>query len=478
MAERATLGDPRVAGPRIAGPRIAGLRPGRPFIHRVGVIGGRPEHFDARGLPAGLAIDARSGVISGRCSVVGRQRVDLTCTTDVGLATGVLTLVVGDRIALTPPMGWNSWNAFGPELDEDRIRRAAEALIRTGLADHGFTTVNLDDGWQGGRDRFGRPVAHDGFGDPRRLTDDLHASGLRVGIYSSPGPLTCAGFAGSAGHETIDAATWAAWGFDYLKYDWCSYRPPGWTDGAPIDRPGRMAPYRTMRAALDAVDRDIVYSLCQYGRDEVWRWGGRVGGDLWRTTGDIEDTWASVAGIGFGQAGLDGFAGRGRWNDPDMLVLGVVGWGTATARQTRLSADEQRTHLTLWCLLAAPLLLGCDLDRMDASTLELLTNDEVLAVDQDPLGRQGSRAWSAGSSEAWLRPLIGRRWALGLFNRGDADADVGVSWADVGLPKGARLAIRDLWARRDLGIGDGWSTRLPAHGSALLRLEDTGRRWR
>jgi alpha-galactosidase len=459
----------------LAGPRIAGLRPGRPFIHRVGVVGDRARRFAAEGLPAGLAIDPRTGVIGGRTAGRGRHRVRLSVETDRGAAAGTLTLEVGARIALTPPMGWNSWNAFGPELDEDRVRRAAEGLVSSGLAEHGFTTVNLDDGWQGGRDRFGRPVAHEGFGDLRRLTDDLHALGLRVGIYSSPGPLTCAGFAGSAGHEAIDAATWADWGVDFLKYDWCSYRPPGWTDGRSIGRPERMAPYRVMRAALDGVDRDIVYSLCQYGRDEVWRWGGRVGGDLWRTTGDIEDTWDSMAGIGFGQAGLERFAGPGRWNDPDMLVLGVVGWGTATARPTRLTPDEQRTHMTLWCLLAAPLLLGCDLDRLDESTLELLTNDEVLEVDQDPLGRGASRVRADGEREVWLRPLTGRRWAVGLFNRGDREAEVGVDWAELGLPADSTLAIRDLWTRRELGAADGWSVRLPAHGSALLRLERPGR---
>ena len=452
--------------PRVNPPFVVGLRPGRPFVHRVPIAGSRPLEVDGHGLPAGLSIDRASGFIGGRTSARGRHRVSVTARNAAGEASATITLAVGDRLALTPPMGWNSFNRFGCEIDEAKVRAAAEALVAAGLADHGFAYVNIDDGWQGGRDHRGRIHAHEGFGDLRGLTDDLHAMGLRVGIYSSPGPRTCGGFEGSLGHEADDAATFAAWGFDYLKYDWCSMRE---IERSP-DRAAWIAPYRRMRDALDASGRDIVHSICQYGKGDVWRWGARAGGHLWRTTPDIDDSWASVESIGFGQAGLERWAGPGRWNDPDMLVVGVVGWGTQSARPTLLTPDEQRTHISLWTLLAAPLLLGCDLTMLDAPTLELLTNHEVLAIDQDPLGRQATRVAVASAGEAWLRPLAGGAWALGLFNRADSTSSVGVEWAAIGLP--SELAVHDVWARRNLGTArEGLERHVPSHGSALLRLD-------
>jgi alpha-galactosidase len=300
----------------------------------------------------------------------------------------------------------------------------------------------------------------------RRLTDDLHAIGLRVGIYSSPGPTTCCDFPGSLGHEAEDAATFVAWGIDYLKYDWCGMRRVV----REPDRAAWVAPYRLMSESLVASGRNIVHAICQYGMGDVWRWAARAGGHLWRTTPDIDDSWDSVEAIGFGQAGLERWSGPGRWNDPDMMVVGIVGWGTGTARPSLLTPDEQLTHVTLWALLAAPLLLGCDLTNLGAQTLELLTNDDVIAIDQDPLGRQASRVAADGSGEAWLRPLAGGAWALGLFNRGDRPASVGVEWGSIALP--ATVRARDVWARSDLGaLRTGHQASIPAHGTVLLRLE-------
>jgi alpha-galactosidase len=451
--------------PAIAPPHIVGLRPGRPFVHRVGVIGGAPIRMAAAGLPPGLVLDPVIGVIGGSTDRRGRHRVAVTATTAEGEARATIVLAVGERLALAPPMGWNSFNRFGCEIDEDKVRAAAEALVASGLADRGFTYVNIDDGWQGGRDRRGRLNPHDGFRDMRRLTDDLHAMGLRVGIYSSPGPLTCCDFPGSMGHEQQDARTFAEWGIDYLKYDWCGMR-------SLISAPSRrqwMAPYRLMSDALATSGRDIVHAICQYGKGSVWRWAARAGGQLWRTTPDIDDSWETVERIGFGQAGLARWSGPGRWNDPDMMVVGTVGWGTGGARATRLTTDEQRTHVTLWALLAAPLLLGCDLPSLDAATRALLANEEVIAIDQDPLGRQAEPVAVEGTNEAWLRPLAGGDWALGLFNRGDRAASVGVEWSAIGLP--SAVGGRDVWARADLGrLDGGHQATVPAHGSLLLRL--------
>jgi alpha-galactosidase len=376
-----------------------------------------------------------------------------------------IMLVVGDAISLTPPLGWNSWNAFGVAIDEDEVRRQATAILHTGLADRGFTTVNIDDGWQGERDRRGRLQPNAKFGDLGRLCDDLHGLGLRVGIYSSPGETTCGGLPGSAGHEIEDAVSFAGWGFDYLKYDWCSAGPID--DGSPVDVIA--APYARMRAALDRVERDIVYHVCEYGIGEVWAWArDMVGANAWRTTSDIEDTWASVEGIGFGQADLAPFAGPGGWNDPDMLVVGRVGGGWyQPMRETRLTPDEQRSHLGLWAMLAAPMLLGCDLTALDGQTLAMLQNEEVVAVNQDALGHQARQVRASGSFEIWRKDLADGHAAIGVFNRGDGGA-VGVDWREIGLAAPAN--VRDLWAGRDLDAPTGIGATLPRHGSMLLRV--------
>ena len=381
--------------------------------------------------------------------------------------SATFTIVGGDRkLALTPPMGWNSWNVWGPSVDAQKVRSAADWMVKSGLAAHGYQYINIDDGWAGARDANGEIHANEKFNDMKALADYVHGKGLKLGIYSSPGPKTCGGYIGTHQHEVQDAATYAKWGIDYLKYDWCYYSEVATGDG--LDK--LQKPYRLMREALDECGRDIVYSICQfaYDRGHVWEWGAEIGGNLWRTTIDIADTWASMSEIGFTTADKGKYAGPGHWNDPDMLVVGMVGWGPSL-RPTRLKRNEQITHITLWSLLAAPMLTGCDLSRLDEFTLDLLSNDEVIAVDQDPLGRPARRVSLNGDLEVWARPLSDGRHAVGLFNRGYIGETVTLDWSDLGLE--GKQPVRDLWRRKNLGLRDSrFSADVPAHGVVLVAI--------
>ena len=452
------------AQPRINAARVVGVRPGSPFLFTIPATGERPMAFSADKLPAGLQLDPASGMITGVIKEKGVHNVKVRARNARGTAQRALKLVCGNTIALTPPMGWNSWNCFGCDVNEANVRAAADAMVASGLIQHGWTYINIDDCWEAGRDADGNVQSNQKFPDMKALTDYVHSKGLKIGLYSSPGPKTCAGHEGSYKHEEQDARRYAEWGFDYLKYDWCSY-------GGIVPNPdhdGFMKPYRVMRAALDRAPRDIVFSLCQYGMDNVWTWGAEVGGNCWRTTGDITDTWSSMSGLGFGQAGHEKFAGPGHWNDPDMLVVGYVGW-SAKVRPTRLSPNEQYTHISLWCLLCSPLLIGCDMTRLDEFTLNLLTNDEVLDVSQDPLGRQAARVAKQGSLEVWAKDLEDGSKAVGLFNRGEEDAPLTVKWSDIGL-SGTQV-VRDLWRQQGLGKFSGqFQVQVPRHGVVLVKV--------
>jgi alpha-galactosidase len=450
--------------PRINGARVFGVRPGAPFLFTVAATGERPMTFSANGLPAGLQLDPETGHITGTLARQGAYHVTLRAQNRLGTAKRSLKIVCGDLIALTPPMGWNSWNGFGCDVTEGNVRAAADAMVSSGLLNHGWTYINIDDCWEGGRDAEGKILSNEKFPDMKALTDYVHSKGLKIGLYSSPGPKTCAGHEGSYKHELLDAQRYAEWGFDYLKYDWCSY---GGIAPHP-DHAQLMKPYQVMRAALDQVHRDILFSLCQYGMGKVWEWGAQVGGNCWRTTGDISDTWSSMSGIGFSQAGHEKYAGPGHWNDPDMLVVGYVGW-SAHVRPTRLTPNEQYTHISLWCLLSAPLLIGCDMTKLDAFSMGLLANDEVLDVNQDPLGRQAARIAKHGSIEIWAKDLEDGSKAVGLFNRGEDETAATVTWAELGL-KGKHV-VRDLWRQKDLGrFGDHFQTSVPRHGVVLVKI--------
>jgi alpha-galactosidase len=355
-------------------------------------------------------------------------------------------------LAKTPPMGWNSWNKFAGRIDDATVRGIADAMASNGMKEAGYLYINIDDTWEAGRDAQGNIQTNKKFPDMKALADYVHSKGLKLGIYSSPGPNTCAGYEGSYGHEEQDARTYAKWGIDYLKYDWCGARILYTDEEMP-------AVYQKMGEALRKSGRPIVYSLCQYGRFDVWKWGPEVGGNLWRTTGDIRDTWESMTRIGFGQNDLAQYARPGHWNDPDMLEIGNGG----------MTGDEYRTHMSLWAILAAPLLAGNDLRSMTPEVLSILTNRELIAVNQDKLGKQGSRIWKSGDNEIWSRPLAGGATAVAIFNRGAQAASLTVKWSDLGIafqPK-----ARDLWLQKDLAVqGNTFSANIPSHGVLMLRV--------
>jgi alpha-galactosidase len=360
--------------------------------------------------------------------------------------------IAPDGLAATPPMGWSSWNKFAEHIDDRTIRAMADAMVSSGLRDAGYVYVNIDDGWQGTRGADGELQPNAKFPDMKALADYVHSKGLRLGIYSSPGLKTCAGYTGSYGHVEQDAHTFARWGVDYLKYDLCS----GEWQYADADAVKRT--YYQMGAALKATGRPILYSLCEYGRFDVASWGRSVGGHLWRTTGDITDDYRSMSDIGFVRNPRFGHAGPGGWNDPDMLEIGNGG----------MSHDEYITHMTLWAMSAAPLLMGHDLRTTGPAALALLSNRAVIAVDQDAKGVQGKAVRVAGVQEVWAKPLANGHVAIALFNRGERAERVKFSPGDAGF--GQLTAIRDLWRDAEIKL-ETTELEIPAHGAALLEVE-------
>ena len=363
-------------------------------------------------------------------------------------------------LAARPPMGWNSWNHFRDKVDDASVRAQAEAMVSSGMRDAGYTYINIDDTWEGERDASGNIQTNSKFPDMKALADFVHSKGLKLGIYSSPGAKTCAKFEGSLGHELQDARTYAAWGIDYLKYDLCGLRTE--MRAAPTPEAAHkimVDAYIKMRDALRNTGRPIVYSLCQYGNDAVWEWGTTVGGNLWRTTGDISDKYAKMAEIGFSQAGLARFAGPGHWNDPDMLEVGNGG----------MTAEEYRTHMSLWAILAAPLLAGNDLSKMTPETVALLTNRDVIAVDQDAAGKQGDRVSAEGPIEIWVRSLAEGSKAVGIFNRHPSEMTTVVDFHKLGFTRAVKA--KDLWLAKDLGsINAPYTAKIPGHGVLFLRV--------
>ncbi len=321
------------------------------------------------------------------------------------------------------------------------------------MRDAGYVYVNIDDTWEGIRDSQGRLQPNHKFPDMKALADYVHSKGLKLGIYSSPGPRTCGGYPGSYGHEKQDAQTFAAWGIDYLKYDWCSA-------GSIYKNDQLQAVYQKMGEALSATGRPITFSLCEYGLEQVQKWGPAVGGNLWRTTDDIRDNWSSMITNAHRQIDTASYAGPGHWNDPDMLEVG----------NGHMTDDEYRTHMSLWSLLAAPLLAGNDVRQMSEATKDILLNREVIAIDQDPLGKQATRILQEGETETWLKPLADGSIAVGIINLGHESTLVTVNAANLKLPRPVKNA-RDLWLHQTLIFTNGaYSTRIPAHGVLLLRI--------
>ena len=392
-------------------------------------------------------------LLSGRAMVHGTAAAQEPALAGAGAS-------VDAGLALTPPMGWNSWNHFGCKIDEKVIRDTADALASSGMRDAGYRYLVIDDCWHGARDAHG-DIQADAARFPsgiKALADYVHSKGLKFGIYSDAGTKTCAGRPGSRGHEFQDAAQYARWGVDYLKYDWCN-----------TSTQNAQASYRIMREALNQTGRPVVFSLCEWGTAKPWLWAGEGIGNLWRTTGDITDRWEGKRGYSNGvmtivdlNEPLYSYAGPGHWNDPDMLEVGNGG----------MTPDEYRAHFSLWAMMAAPLIAGNDVAHMDATTRSILMNREVIAVDQDSLGHAGRRVRREGDLEVWSRELSNGDRAVLLLNRGPSAAPFRFSWAEVGLPASLRLQLHDLWQGRDLGphTGSFTAASVPSHGVVMLVL--------
>lgn len=476
--DRGILTPPAPETPRINGPSRFGVRPNSPFLYAIPATGERPMTFSVDQLPSGLTLDAATGQITGSLTTSGTYPVVFRAKNNLGSAERTFQIVAGDEISLTPPMGWNSWNCWAEGVDQEKVLRSAKALVDSGLNQHGWNYVNMDDTWQGMRTGPDHALlANEKFPDMKGLGEAIHGMGLRMGIYSTPWITSYAGFTGgsadnpdgywsrealphagrrigSHSFSVPDARQWAAWGVDYLKYDWL---------------PNRVPETKDMADALRSSGRDIVFSLSNDAPFE-----GAAGytplANCWRITGDITDNWNSLVHSGFNQTRWEPYAKPGHWNDPDMLIVGRVGWGK-TPHPTHLTPDEQYTHISLWCLLAAPLLLGCDLEKLDHFTLGLLTNDEVLAVDQDALGRQATRVSGDDTllTDIYAKPMEDGTWAVGLFNRGKDAATVKALWSDLHLL--GPQPVRDLWRQKDLGtFKDEFSTTVPSHGIVLVRI--------
>lgn len=439
-------GGPPAGGPPAGAPPAGGPPSGGPPARAGGAGGPALAGLPAMNLPQTLIARRGTPTPSYKAGPVDYKTLPT-------LELPALKALPVNKLAMKPPMGWNSWNKFHTQIDDKAVRGIADALVASGMRDAGYVYVNIDDGWEGARDSNGVLQPNANFPDMKALADYVHSKGLKLGLYSSPGPRTCGGFEGSYGHEQIDAKTWASWGIDYLKYDWCSASRI-WQNT------DMRAVYQRMGEAIRAAGRPMVYSLCQYGLAGVESWGPQVGGNLWRTTGDIFDNWMAMIQNISAQDARAGSAAPGHWNDPDMLEIGNGG----------MTATEYRAHFSLWAIAAAPLIAGNDVRALDADTRDILLNKEVIAVNQDRSGNQGRRVAQQGEIDIWLRNLSGGAYALAVVNRGNAAADVTAKWSELNLP--ANLSARDLWLHRDLGrLADGYQGRIPAHGVTMLRLK-------
>ena len=497
------LTPPAKEEPRINGADIWGVRPGHPVIFRVATSGIRPMKFSAKGLPDGVTLDA-NGVLRGVApKTPGNYDIEVTAQNAKGKAVRTIRLAIGDTIALTPPMGWNSWNTLCYRLTADKAKAAAKAMDESGLADHGWAYINLDDWWEmnnsgcprvemrkkdfGGRedvigparDAAGKIIPNRSFPDMKGLTDYIHSLGLKAGLYSSPGPLTCGKCEGSYGHELQDAESWAEWGFDYIKYDWCSYgdifkKENGFRPQALAKNkfhPGFAKPYRLMGDCLKKQKRDILYSFCQYGMAEAEKWARDTGANCWRSWGDLKDAWRWMEQAIEGQIGGGEYwkyNGPGCWADPDMMIVGQQ-FSFGSDHPTYLTPNEQYTHVSIWAMVGSPLLIGCDLTTLDAFTKNLLMNDEVIAVSQDRLGKTAKRIRHTDTESVWTRPLANGSTAVALVNRYPFAREVKVTFAELGLS--GECWVKDLWAQKCEGKHSGfYAVTIPPHATKLMKL--------
>jgi len=475
------------ARPQINGPKVFGVRPGSPLLFTIRTTGDRPMTFSAENLPAGCVLNGATGRITGKIDKQGTYTVKLTAANALGRISRELRIVVGDTIALTPPMGWNSWNCWAASVTAEKVLQTAHGMVDSGLINHGWTYINIDEGWQGKRGGpFKGIQGNEIFPDMQKLCNEIHSLGLKFGVYSTPWTNSYGSrIGGTSDHEdgswdpntdtkgerhfgkysflANDARQWAAWGLDYVKYDW---------------KPNDIPHVEEIAKSLREYGRDIIFSMSNAAPFKDVETFARYA-TCWRTTGDITDVWDSHPKTERKAQGIMNFMnGHERWrpyqrpghyNDPDMLVVGNVGWGEKL-HPTRLTPDEQYTHISLWCLWSAPLLLGCPLDKLDAFTIGLLTNDEVLAVNQDPLCIQAALVSKEGELEVWAKNLEDGSKAVGLLNRDAVMTNpVTVRWSDLSI--GGPQRVRDLWRQQDIGQYESeFIAAVRPHGVVLIRI--------
>ena len=485
--EEALIFTPRVApAPRINGPRVYGCRPGNPFLFRIPTQGERPMEFSADDLPATLKLDSATGIISGTAPDRGEYNVRLRAKNSRGRCERVLRIVSGDVLALTPPMGWNHWYTHYDRITDKLMRQAADSMVTSGMADVGYSYVNIDDCWMNApankdplragalRDDRGNILPNQHFRDMCALTDYIHSKGLKAGIYTSPGPLTCAGFAGSGEHEAQDAKQFANWGFDFLKYDWCSYGAIAKKDSAP-ELVKLKKPYQLMGEILKGQKRDIVFNLCQYGMGRVWEWGAEVGGHCWRTAGDLGFELDRIFEVALANAKHGEWSRPGAWNDPDCVQIGYIGSarGMGEPRPCSLTPTEQYSFMSLWALMAAPLFFSGDMGKLDEFTVNVLCNPEVIDIDQDPLGRCALVIAPGNESFVMVKELEDGSKAVGLCNRGESPVEVSAAWSQIGVD-GTQI-VRDVWRQQDIGaFHSAFKAQVPRRGVVLVTLRHGG----
>jgi len=487
--ERPILTPKPSAAAKINGPTVYGARPGHPFLYRIPCTGARPVHFSVQGLPASLRLDSSTGIITGRTpEKPGVYAVTLLAANAKGKSSRLFRIVVGDTLALTPPMGWNDWYTYYDRVTDQTVRQAADSMISSGMADFGYQYVNVDDTWMmkpgsknpalsgDPRDPQGAIRSNGLFPDMAALAAYIHGKGLKAGLYTSPGPLTCGGYTGSYQHEEIDARTFAKWGFDFLKYDWCSY-------GGVAPKKPTLAdfrkPYDLMGSILGKQDRDMVFNLCQYGMGDVWNWAADAGGHSWRTTGDLGITKGSrlpgFYSIAFANAAHASYAGPGHWNDPDYILIGTIGNAfnnDEPPATTTLTADEQYSYMSMWALMASPLFFSGDMSKLDDFTLNILCNSEVIDVDQDALGLQARVVRQSADEFILEKPLEDGSVAVGFFNLSESPRKMSASLADLGL--NGSWNVRDLWRQKVIGAASGsLNADVARHGVSLVRLSST-----
>ncbi len=459
--------------PKINGPKIFGTRPGNPFIYRIPATGSRPMTFRAEHLPPSMELDSETGIITGHSPEDrGAYPITLFAKNSLGENRRPFELVVGDTLALTPYMGWNSWYIHYHRVADSHLREAADIMVDSGMADQGYMYVNIDDCWSKKHkesplmDAAGVLLPNSRFPDMHALTDYIHAKGLRAGLHTSPGPWTCSGTVGVFENEQVNAQQFSDWGFDFLKYDFCSYK-----NHVKAESQYEYArPFALMGEILKNVDRDMVYNLCQYGKYDVWEWGEKVDGNSWRTTQDLG--WMS----GYMEAGLSNakhyqYAKPGRWNDPDYILIGWVGNAhiNGEGKKTKLSPGQQYQFMSMWSLMAAPLIFSGDMAKLDAFTLNILCNNEVIDIDQDPLGIQGHILTQTSDAFTMVKDLEDGSKAIGLFNTTEFEQKLSITWEALGIQGDHR--VRDLWRQKDLGTYHGvFEVTVPRYGVSLLRV--------